>query len=310
MEKGNQSFVTEFILAGLSNNPTTEIILFVLFLVIYLCALTGNLLIVTVIQVDSRLHTPMYFFLSNLSFVDITYTSIIVPKMLELFLSPRKVISFVGCMTQVYIYLFLGETECLLLAAMAYDRYVAICNPLHYMIIMNKTACLKLAGIAWMCGFVISLIDIYITVRLPFCGPNYIDHFFCEIPVVLKLACADISLNEVIMVAGASLLLIVPLILVLISYFRIITAILKMHSVEGRRKTFSTCASHLVVVTIFYGTAMVLYMKPRSEHTTSDKAVSVFYTIITPMLNPLIYSLRNKDVKQAIGKTLEIKTAL
>ncbi|XP_069468396.1 olfactory receptor 2D3-like [Ambystoma mexicanum] len=304
MEMGNQSFVTEFVLTGLSKDPVVQVILFVLFLFIYLTSLMGNLLIITVTQMDSCLHTPMYFFLSNLSFLDITYTSIIVPKMLALFLSTRKTISYIGCMTQVYIYLFLGETECLLLVVMAYDRYVAICNPLRYAVIMSKMACFKMAGISWMCGLVISLTDIVITLKLPFCGPNQIDHFFCEIPVLLKLACADILLNEVVMVAGGSFLLLIPLTLILISYFRIISTILRMQSVESRHRAFSTCGSHLIVVSIFYGTAMYMYMRPRSKNSASDKAFSVFYTIITPMINPLIYSLRNKDVKRAIKKTL------
>ncbi|XP_078542423.1 olfactory receptor 10A7-like [Lissotriton helveticus] len=304
MEKGNQSIVTEFILAGLSQDPKTQVILFVIFLLIYVCALMGNLIIITVIQVDSHLHTPMYFLLSNLSFLDITYTTVIAPQMLSLCLSTAKTISFAGCMTQVYFYLLLGETECLLLAAMAYDRYVAICNPLRYTSIMNKVACLKLAGVMWLCGIVISLIDILTLVQLPFCGPNLIDHFFCEAPFLMKLACADISMNEVVEVIGATLFLIFPLVLIVISYFCIITTILRMHSVEGRRRTFSTCGSHLAVVIIFYGTAMVLYTKPVSENSTSDKIVSVIYTNITPMLNPLIYSLRNKHVKKAIRKTI------
>ncbi|XP_069063972.1 olfactory receptor 2G3-like [Pleurodeles waltl] len=305
MERGNQTFVTEFILVGLSQDPKTQAVLFGIFLVIYLCALMGNLLIITVIQVDSRLHTPMYFLLSNLSFLDITYTTVISPKMLSLFLSTTKTISFTGCMTQVYFYLFLGETECLLLAAMAYDRYVAICNPLRYTSVMNKVVCLKLAGVMWISCFVISLMDILITVQLPFCGPNQIDHFFCEAPFLLKLACADISTNVVVTVIGVSLFLIFPLALIVISYICIITTILRMRSVEGRHRAFSTCSSHLAVVFIFYGTAILLYTKPVSEDSTSDKIFSVFYTIVTPMLNPLIYSLRNKDVKRAIRKTIE-----
>ncbi|XP_069468395.1 olfactory receptor 2D3-like [Ambystoma mexicanum] len=308
MDKGNQSFVTEFILTGLSTDHKIEIILFVLFLFIYLATLMGNLVIIIVTQVDSRLRTPMYFFLSNLSFIDITYTSVIVPKMLNLFLSTRKTISFAGCITQVYICLFLGETECLLLAIMAYDRYVAICNPLHYATFMSKMACRKLAGVSWMCGFIISLTNILMTLQLPFCGPNRIDHFFCETPVLLKLACADIVASEVMMIVGTSVILCIPLLLILTSYCHIISTIVKMHYVEQRHKAFSTCGSHLMVVSIFYGTAMYMYMRPRSENSDSDKAFSVFYTIIIPMLNPLIYSLRNKDVKQAIGKTLGKKS--
>ncbi|XP_030047019.1 olfactory receptor 2D3-like [Microcaecilia unicolor] len=305
----NETFITEFILIGLSSDPKMALLLFQLFLVLYIVILLGNLMIITVVGLDPQLHTPMYFFLSNLSILDIAYTSTIVPKMLVNLLSIKKTISFNACATQIYMYLLLGETECLLLAVMAYDRYVAICNPLRYTSIMDKAVCLRLAATSWLTGFIISIIDVYFVFRLPYCGPNMIDHFFCEATVVLRLACADISVNEIVTLVGGALVLLVPLSLILTSYAHILAVILRIHSAEGRCKTFSTCASHIAVVTLFYGTAISMYMRPRPKGLTDgkEKMVSVFYTIVTPLLNPLIYSLRNQDVKRAIWKALRAK---
>ncbi|XP_053317083.1 olfactory receptor 10A7-like [Spea bombifrons] len=299
MTSENNNTVIEFILLGLSSDPSVQIILFHLFLVVYTATLAGNVLLMVAVRTDSRLHRPMYFFLTNLSFMDICYTSIIVPKMLADFLATRKSISFIGCSVQIYFYLFLGESECILLAFMAYDRFVAICNPLRYSTLMNIRVCARMITVVWMMGCIISSVDIYFIVPLAFCGPNIIDHFFCEAPSLLQLSCSDISINNILRLLGSAILLPVPLVLILFSYIQIIMSILRIH--HGQYKSFSTCFSHLVVVVIFYGTAMFMYMRPRRSVTdATDKMVSLFYTIITPMLNPVIYSLRNKDVHKAL----------
>ncbi|XP_029452864.1 olfactory receptor 2D2-like isoform X2 [Rhinatrema bivittatum] len=305
MERRNQSSVTEFILLGLSDKPVTNILLFIIFLIIYMTALVGNIILITVCRLDSRLHTPMYFFLSNLSFLDICYTSSIVPKMLVIFLAKRKVISFRDCAAQMYIYLSLGETECILLAVMAYDRYVAICNPLRYMIIMNRTVCIMIATGTWIGGFLLSILHVAFTLTMPLCGHNIINHFLCEVPAVLSLSCIDTFINEIVIFVVGVLILLIPVFLILLTYIYIISTILKISSTDGRYKAFSTCASHLTVVTLFYGTAIFMYMRPKSSHSPDkDKMISVFYLIITPMLNPMIYSLRNQEVKGALRKVI------
>ncbi|CAI9596665.1 unnamed protein product [Staurois parvus] len=300
----NQSTVTEFILLGLSSDPFIQILLFHIFLVAYMITLTGNFLLILAVKTDKRLHTSMYIFLSSLSFLDICYTSSIVPKTLVNFLSLRKSISFTGCAVQFFFSLFLGETECLLLAFMAYDRYVAICIPLHYNMIMNTTVSFRMISISWLTGCVISSVDTYFTFSLTFCGPNTINHFFCELPLLLQLSCSDISALNIIKLVGTTILLFIPLALILISYIRIITTVMTIRL--GRSKAFSTCISHLVVVVIFYGTAMFIWAWPFSSRDT-DKRVAVFYAVITPMLNPLIYSLRNKDVQKAIRQLIRAK---
>ncbi|XP_077345295.1 olfactory receptor 2D3-like [Lithobates pipiens] len=306
MHVGNQSAVTEFILLGLSTDPLVQVLLFPIFLAIYMSTLIGNLLLIVAVKTDKRLHISMYFFLANLSFLDICYTSVIVPNMLVNFFAPMKRISFIGCTTQVFFYLLMGETECLLLALMAYDRYVAICNPLRYNMIMNTMLCLWMISMAWLTGCIISSIDLYFVFRLTFCGPNTINHFFCEAPLLLQLSCSDISSNNIVKLVGTAILAFIPLSLILFSYFRIITTIVRTHS--GKYKTFSTCVSHLVVVVIFYGTAMFMYVRPEHADTEdTDKRVAVFYTVITPMLNPLIYSLRNEDVKRAMRRLVRDK---
>lgn len=301
MHPGNRSTVTEFILIGLSTDPSEQIILFQIFLVLYVSTLAGNFLLIVAVRTDPRLHNSMYYFLSCLSFLDICYTSIIVPKMLVNFLALEKTISFAGCALQVYFYLFMGETECVLLAFMAYDRFVAICNPLRYHAIMNSVACVWMIGASWLTGCIITSMDMYFTYRLTFCGPNVINHFFCEAPLLLQLACSDIWVNNIVKLVGSTALLCIPLSLILLSYFKIFAAIFRIRS--GRYKAFSTCISHLVVVTIFYGTAMFMYIRPKQLATEdTDKMVSVLYTVITPLLNPLIYSLRNKDVLRAMRR--------
>ncbi|KAM9316347.1 LOW QUALITY PROTEIN: olfactory receptor 5AR1-like [Gastrophryne carolinensis] len=303
MRTENQSTVTEFILLGLTSDPLVQMVLFPFLLFVYMATMAGNLFLIVIVRTDKRLHNSMYFFLANLSFLDICYSSAIVPKMLVDFFSLRKTISFSGCAIQVFFSLLMGETECILLALMAYDRYVAICRPLHYNMIMSTRVCFWMVGTSWITSLIITSIDLYVTFSLIFCGPNVINHFFCEAPLIVQLSCSDITLSKIVKLMGTVMLSFVPLLLILISYLRIIFAILKISS--GKYMVFSTCVSHLVVVVIFYGTGMFMYVKP--EHAVAentDKKVAVFYTVITPMLNPMIYSLRNKDVHRAMKRLL------
>ncbi|XP_074143120.1 olfactory receptor 13D1-like [Sminthopsis crassicaudata] len=311
MERTNKTAPNEFILLGLSKYPKLEIFFFVLCMIIYIVILFGNSVIIILSILDSHLHTPMYFFLSNLSFLDICYTSSFVPKMLVNFLSTRKSLSFSGCAAQMSISFAMGTTECILLAVMAYDRYVAICNPLRYPIVMNRTVYVNLAALCWLIGGVDSLFQTILIMQLPFCGKNIIDHFTCEILAVMHLACIDISLNELIMLVGTIIVTLIPLLLIIVSYVFILSTILKIRSAEGRSKAFSTCSAHLTVVIIFYGTILFMYMKPKSKASlTTDKLIAMFYGIFTPMLNPIIYSLRNKDVNAAVKKVLSRNLSL
>ncbi|XP_018421967.1 PREDICTED: olfactory receptor 2G6-like [Nanorana parkeri] len=297
----NYTRVEEFILLGLTGRPDLQIALFVIFLVMYAISFMGNTLIIFVSSISSRLHTPMYFFLSNLSFLDLSFTSSVVPKMLINFLSLKKSISFEACFTQMVIHMCLGGTECCLLLAMAYDRYVAICSPLRYTTIMNLSLCVQMASGCWIGGSINSLIHTFFALRLSFCGPNVINHFFCEIPSVLELACTDASLNRNIIFFCAMSLVMGPFFLILITYGYIISSILKISTSVGRKKAFSTCASHIIVVTLFYGTIIFMYMRPGDTHVANqDKMATLFYSVVTPLLNPLIYTLRNKDVKGAL----------
>ncbi|KAM4675936.1 putative olfactory receptor 2B8 [Discoglossus pictus] len=308
MIAGNYSSVVEFILVGLTSQSKMQIVLFVVFLICYVISLIGNIIIILISKVDPQLHTPMYFFLRNLSFLDIWYTSSIVPKMLVNFLSVKKSISFEGCMTQLCIHLSLGGTECYILLVMAYDRYVAICSPLHYTSIMHPILCIMMAAGSWVGGLINSLIHTVLVLRLPFCGPNIINHFFCEVPAVLEMACMDASLNRTVIFFCAILVVMVPFFLILITYAYIISNILKISSSVGRKKAFSTCASHITVVTLFYGTIIFMYMRPGSSHVLNqDKMATLFYSVVTPMLNPLIYTLRNKDVKGALANIAKRK---
>ncbi|XP_029440364.1 olfactory receptor 2G3-like [Rhinatrema bivittatum] len=273
----------------------------------YLVAVSANMLILVAVWVNKHLHTPMYFFLTNLSFLDICYISSHLPNSLKEVFSERKVISFAGCAAEMYIALALGETQCLLLAVMACDRYVAICHPLNYVTIMNRPLCMKMAISTWISGFVLSVVHVAFTLTLPFCGRNRINHVACEIEAVLRLACTDIHLNEMVIFAVGVVILIIPLSFVLFTYVHIIAAILKISSSRGRHKAFSTCTSHLMVVTMFYGTCMVMYMTPRSlVSEDKHKIISMFYGALIPMLNPLIYTLRNNDVKEALRKTIRV----
>uniref|UniRef100_A0A8D0GEH3 Olfactory receptor n=1 Tax=Sphenodon punctatus TaxID=8508 RepID=A0A8D0GEH3_SPHPU len=302
-----------FIILGFSDSPRLlRLFFFAFFSAMYAATLAGNLLIVALAALDPALRTPMYFFLGSLSSVELAYTLVIVPKMLVGFLAltlDGGAISFVGCAAQMYFFIALGASECFLLAAMAYDRYIAICHPLHYPVIMSRQACVRLLVGSCAGGFLLSLGLTGLVFQLPFCHSRLVNHVFCDIPAVLKLACTDTYINELVIFAVAVMVLIVPLSLVFVSYSHIVATILRMNTAAGRRKTFSTCASHLIVVSLFYGAAIFMYMRPRSTHSPQqDKMISLFYAVITPMVNPMIYSLRNKEVKSAVMRALGKKT--
>ncbi|XP_003404956.1 olfactory receptor 13D1-like [Loxodonta africana] len=304
MERTNWTTEVEFILQGLSEYPKAEKLLFVMCLLMYLVILLGNSTLIILMLLDFHLHTPMYFFLGNLSLLDIWYTTSFIPSMLIHFLSEKKNISFTRCVVQMSVSYTMGSTECVLLAVMAYDRYVAICNPLRYSIIMNKVLCIQMAAVSWGLGFLNSLVETVLAIRLPFCGKNVINHFVCEILAFVKLACTDISLNEITIMLGNVIFLFSPLLLICISYIFILSTILRINSAEGRKKAFSTCSAHMTVVIVFYGTILFMYMKPKSKDSTFDKLVALFYGIVTPMFNPIIYSLRNKEVHGAMKKLM------
>ncbi|KAM4690461.1 olfactory receptor-like protein OLF1 [Rhinophrynus dorsalis] len=308
MEHSNQTTVSTFILLGLSNIPYLQVVYFMLFLGIYVITISGNILLIVVVRIDNQLRTPMYFFLSNLSFIDICFSSTIVPKILVNTLAHDKSISFMGCAAQMYFSLALGATECIILAVMAYDRYVAICNPLRYLTIMNKTFCLYLAAGSWIVSFLNSVIHACFTFQLPYCKSNQVNHFFCEMPPLFRISCRDTLFNEIAVYISGGIIALCSFILTLISYFLIISTILKIRSNKGRYKAFSTCASHLTVVCLYYGTIMFMYLRPRSSYSPDrDRAVSILYTVVTPMLNPIIYSIRNKNVKGTLRKTIAMK---
>ncbi|XP_008562079.1 PREDICTED: olfactory receptor 5I1-like [Galeopterus variegatus] len=306
MELENGTVKTEFFLLGFSDHPELQSLLFAVFLSIYSVTLMGNLGMILLITVSSHLHTPMYFFLCMLSFVDACYSSVIAPKLLVNLVSDEKAISYNGCAAQLYFFCSLVDTESFLLAAMAYDRYIAICNPLLYTVIMSKRVCCQLAIGAYLGGTLSSIIHTTNTFQLSFCSKE-INHFFCDISPLFSLSCTDTYVHDIILVVFASLVEAICLLAVL-SYMCIVAGILKTSSAEGRKKGFSTCASHLIVVTIYHGTLIFIYLRPSTDHSLdTDKVTSVFYTLIIPMLNPLIYSLRNKDVKNAFRKIISRK---
>ncbi|XP_049477646.1 olfactory receptor 5B3-like [Panthera uncia] len=302
----NNTEVTEFILLGLTSDPELLAPLFIMFTLIYLINVVGNLGMMALILLDSRLHTPMYFFLSNLSLVDFGYSTAITPKVLAGLLIRDKVISYNACAAQMFFFAAFATVESYLLASMAYDRYAAVCKPLHYTTTMTTGVCVRLAIGSYVFGFLNASVDVGNTFHLSFCKSNVIHHFFCDIPAVVSLSCSDRHVSELVLVLVASFHIFFGLLVILISYLFIFITILKMSSIEGYLKAISTCASHLTAVSIFYGTVMFMYSQPTSSHSMdTDKIVSVFYTMVIPMLNPAVYSLRNKEVKNAFKKVVE-----
>ncbi|KAB0366752.1 hypothetical protein FD754_010908 [Muntiacus muntjak] len=303
MTRGNQSHITEFLLLGLTSDPKQQVWLFASFLAMYLVNVGGNSVIIAAIRGDVRLHTPMYFFLSNLSFVDICFTNVIVPRMLANMQSKSKKVPFIQCLTQMYFFVACAITDSFLLAAMALDRYVAICHPLHYTTTMNPRRCLQLVTASWLVSHLHSLTHTVLMARLSFCGPNIIHHFFCDVQPLLMLSCSDTSVNELLAFTEGSFVIMSPFIFIIVSYVYITRAVLRVPSGRGRYKVFSTCGSHLMVVALYYGTAISVYIRPSSTYSvTKDRVVTVIYTVVIPMLNPFIYSLRNRDMKQALRK--------
>ncbi|XP_006877666.1 PREDICTED: olfactory receptor 8H1-like [Chrysochloris asiatica] len=306
MGRRNNTNVSDFILEGLTDSEEIGLVLFNLFLLIYLVTVLGNAGMILIIRLDLQLHTPMYFFLTHLSFLDLSYSTVFTPKTLENLLTSNKHISFGGCFTQMYFFIFLAGIECFLLSSMAYDRYVAICNPLQYPVIMSTTQCRSLVTAAYVIGFTDSTVTLLGMNTLYFCNSNVIHHFFCDTSPILALSCTDTRNVEIIIFIFAGITLVASLIIVSMSYVPILSTILKINSTAGKRKAFSTCASHLLGVTIFYGAMIFTYLKPNSSYTLGkDQVASVFYTIVVPMLNPLIYSLRNKEVKNALIRVMQ-----
>ncbi|XP_069802660.1 olfactory receptor 1E5-like [Dendropsophus ebraccatus] len=294
---------------GFSDHPRQQVLLFVTFLVMYLLNLVGNSTIIFLVRRSSHLRTPMYFFLGNLSFVDMCYTSTIVPKMLVNIVSEDKSMPLVDCISQLYFFLCFTCTECFLLPVMAYDRYVAICNPLRYNLIVSRKSCILLVVFSWLAAALHSMLHTVMASTLTFCGSNKIYHFYCDMAPLLQLACSDISLNKLLIYTEGVLPVLLPFLIVLYSYIRIISSILKIRSSDGRYKAFSTCSSHLTVVILFYGTIAIMYLCPCCKSSVNyDMVVSVVYTVVAPMLNPYIYSLRNKEVKGALMKVFTRKT--
>ncbi|XP_005409714.1 PREDICTED: putative olfactory receptor 2W6 [Chinchilla lanigera] len=311
METSNGSLGTDFILLGFSDQPQLEPIISVLVFIFYLVALVGNSTIIIVSYLDPQLHTPMYFFLSNLSFLDLCYTTSIVPQMLVNLWGTNKSITYGGCVLQFFFALDLGATECLLLAVMAYDRYAAVCQPLHYTVIMHPQLCQKMVLTCWLGGLGSAVIICSLTLKLPRCGHREVDNFFCEMPALIKMACVYSKIIEYVVCALGVVFLLAPLSLILISYGVIARAVMRIKSAARWEKVLNTCGSHLMVVTLFYGTLIYMYMKP--QNTTSQeegKLFTFFYTIVTPSLNPLIYTLRNKDVKTAVKRIVWLKKCL
>ncbi|XP_075048684.1 olfactory receptor 5V1-like [Mixophyes fleayi] len=305
MEVSNQTSPDRFILLGLANVLYLQVICFLMFLLMYIITLSGNLLLIIVVRSNPKLHSPMYFFLCNLSIIDIGFTSSIVPIILINTLAKDRSISLLGCAAQMFVSLALGVTECIILAVMAYDRFAAICRPLHYNSIMNKKLCFYLAAGSYNLGFINAFIHVVLTFQLPFCRSHHVNHYFCEVPPFLRMSCRDTWLNKTAMYISALIFLVCSFSLILISYVHIIFTIMKNRYSQGRLKAFSTCASHLNVVTLYYGTEIFMYLRPHSTDSYEvDKIVSILYTTVTPMLNPFIYSVRNKDVINTILSTL------
>ncbi|KAG8510737.1 Olfactory receptor 2W1 [Galemys pyrenaicus] len=307
MDQWNYTSQYGFILLGFSDHPQLEMILSGIVTIFYLITLVGNTAIILASLLDANLQTPMYFFLRNLSFLDLCFTTSIIPQMLVNLWGPDKTIGYIGCAIQLYVYMWLGSIECLLLAVMSYDRFTAICKPLHYSVIMNPHLCLKMIIVVWSISLANSVVLCTLTLNLPRCGNNVLDHFLCELPAMVKLACIDTTTVEMSVFALGIVIVITPLILILISYGYIAKTVLRMKSKAGQRKAMNTCGSHLTVVSIFYGTIIYMYLQPgNSASKDQGKFLTLFYTIITPSLNPLIYTLRNKDMKNALKKLMRL----
>nr|XP_014714345.2 olfactory receptor 5AS1 [Equus asinus] len=306
MLQSNYTMPMEFLLVGFTDSLPLRVTLFLVFLIVYTLTLVGNMGLIILVNISSSLQTPMYYFLSNLSFLDISYSTAITPKMLVNFLASRKGISPYGCALQMFFFGCFADAECLILAAMAYDRYAAICNPLLYPILISRRVCICFIVLAYFSGSVTSMVHVCLTFRLPFCDSNIVNHFFCDIPPLLALSCADTHFNELLLFALCGFIQTTTFVFIFISYFCILITVLSIKSSGGRSKTFFTCASHLVAVTLFYGTLLFMYLRPTTSYSLdTDKIVAVFYTVVFPMLNPIIYSFRNKDVKNAFKKLLE-----
>ena len=303
MKGTNASTPAGFILLGFSDQPHLEMVLLLVVSIIYILTLMGNTAIILVSYFNPKLHTPMYFFLSNLSFLDLCFTTSIVPQMLWNLKGPDKTISYTGCVIQLYVALGLGSTECVLLTVMAYDRFNAICRPLHYAVIMHPKLLQQLAALAWISGFVESMVQTILVFQLPLCSHHMVDDLMCEEPALIKIACVNTTFLENELSIAIFLYVVIPLGLILASYGCIVRSVLKIKSTEGRRKAFGTCGSHLIVVVLFFGTIISVYIQPKSKYTQNySKFLSLFYTVVTPSLNPLIYTLRNKEVKWALRR--------
>ncbi|XP_007949671.1 olfactory receptor 11H6-like [Orycteropus afer afer] len=301
MERANRTLVTEFVFLRFSNSPHLQLLFFSLFLLIYLLSLMGNALIVLIVVLDGHLHTPMYFFIGNLSLVEIWYTTVTVPKMLANFLSPQGVISVSSCIAQYYFFFSLAATELFILTTMAFDRYAAICRPLHYPLLLSPQICGILAGVCWSMGFVCPMFPSFLLAQISFCTPNQINHFFCDADQIFRLSCTDTYAIQAVGYAFSTVIILGALVFTMASYALILATILAMASVAAQRKAFSTCTAHLSVVTIYFGTLIFMYVCPAVKYVSNiNKIVAIFYSVITPLLNPLIYTLRNKDVKEAL----------